>query len=140
MVARGASTGAVDAAMAASIGRSVALEHPDLGCRSIEIDADVPDTQLDAALADELTVADGEQWVRRTAAGRFVPRVAPLELAHRPFTPRRGACYVITGGFGGIGGMLASWLVARGATDILLMGRTVRELPDAPSWLSLIHI
>jgi NAD(P)-dependent dehydrogenase (short-subunit alcohol dehydrogenase family)/acyl carrier protein len=60
--------------------------------------------------------------------------VVPLDAAHRPFVPRTDACYLITGGFGGIGIALARWLVARGAKDLLLMGRTPRDLPEMAAW------
>ena len=41
----------------------------------------------------------------------------------------RDATYLITGGFGGLGLLVARWLAEQGATSIALLGRT----PDATS-------
>lgn len=55
---------------------------------------------------------------------------APLsEPAGQPSTPvRTDGTYLVTGGTGGIGGELATWLVEQGARHLLLTGRTA--LPD----------
>lgn len=128
----GAWQGDVQAAMAVSLGRSAALEHPELDCRCIDIDADM--AEPGQALADQLARTDGEQWVRLCAAGVRVPRVAPLQLVPHRFVVKPAACYLITGGFGGIGRALAAWLVALGARDLMLVGRHVQSFPEAEAW------
>ena len=130
-----AGIGAADAAepaMAVSLARTVALEHPDLPCRAIEVEASLPEPG--AVIADEMACDNAQTWTRRGGAGRFVPRVNPMEIPHLPFQARAGACYVVTGAFGGIGREIVGWLVARGATDLLLLGRNPRELPEASAW------
>jgi acyl transferase domain-containing protein/acyl carrier protein len=134
IVVVGAWQGAADPAMAISLGRSITLEHPDLRCRCIDFDASLADAGI--KLAHELAATDGEDWVRHTAAGRLVPRIMPMVLPQKPFLPRATACYLISGGFGGIGRALASWLVERGARDLMLVGRSIRALPEAAEWLA----
>ncbi|WP_326799366.1 acyltransferase domain-containing protein [Streptomyces sp. NBC_01808] len=46
------------------------------------------------------------------------------------------ATYLVTGGLGGIGGRVASWLADRGARHLLLTGRTA--LPPLEEWGSLL--
>jgi acyl transferase domain-containing protein/NAD(P)-dependent dehydrogenase (short-subunit alcohol dehydrogenase family)/acyl carrier protein len=59
-----------------------------------------------------------------------IPPPTPSASDERP-TLRPDATYLVTGGLGGIGGRLASWLVAHGARHLLLTGR--RHLPDPPT-------
>ncbi|MES2946572.1 MAG: SDR family NAD(P)-dependent oxidoreductase [Pseudomonadota bacterium] len=132
IVVLGAWQGATDPAMAISFGRSVTLEHPDLRCRFIDLDAGL--AHAGPQLASELNAADGEDWVRHTASGRLVPRVKALPVPYKPFLPRPAACYLISGGFGGIGRALASWLVGKGARELMLIGRSIRPLPEAAQW------
>ena len=70
---------------------------------------------------------------RLMAAGKHTGKVV-LCLAD-PFVPRRGtpptpafhidpeATYIVTGGFGGFGRVVARWLAGRGATHLVLTGR-----------------
>ncbi|CAN5135069.1 hypothetical protein BH11PSE11_BH11PSE11_05030 [soil metagenome] len=138
VVAAGAWEGDAESAMAISLGRSVALEHPDLRCRCIDIDVELAASALrfGQVLVRELAATDGEEWVRQNLADRLVPRVLPLRLPQQPFIAKPAACYLISGGFGGIGCQLAGWLVERGARDLMLIGRTVRELPQAAQWMA----
>ena len=56
-----------------------------------------------------------------------VPPVAVPPVAQPPIL-RPDATYLITGGLGGLGLLVASWLVEQGATSLVLVGRS---LPDA---------
>ena len=72
-----------------------------------------------------LAVTDGE--VR-------VPRLVPAELAEdgEPFTCRADGTYLITGGLGVLGLVLAEHLARRGARRIVLLGRTA--VPPRAQW------
>ncbi|MCB1921875.1 MAG: SDR family NAD(P)-dependent oxidoreductase, partial [Candidatus Competibacteraceae bacterium] len=119
-------------AMALALGRTIALEHPELNCRRIDLDPRLADPA--AVLAAELASEDHEEWVRHTLTGRLIPRLKPLTVKYKPFVARPDAAYLITGGMGGIGRHVAGWLIARGARHLLLMGRTVRECPERAAW------
>ena len=54
--------------------------------------------------------------------GKVVLTPAPAESAHT-LRVRSDATYLITGGLGGLGLAVASWLVARGASTLVLLGR-----------------
>jgi acyl transferase domain-containing protein/NADPH:quinone reductase-like Zn-dependent oxidoreductase/acyl carrier protein/SAM-dependent methyltransferase len=144
IVGEGAAEGATVAAMASALGRSIALEHAELGCRRVDVDADLPDAA--AALAAELRAGDAawraEEWVRWGVVGRRRPRVTPITTtAGRRFEARAGACHLVTGGHGGIGRALAGWLVERGARDLMLLSRrpapSVGDDPQLAAWAAL---
>ncbi|MGW1979103.1 SDR family NAD(P)-dependent oxidoreductase [Streptomyces sp. NPDC001889] len=106
---------------------------------------------------EEYAVADAEEAFRRMARAQHIGKVqlrfdpdhqgdhlAPVAQpvdetlagppAETPAAPpiRPDGSYVITGGLGGIGRKLASWLVERGARDLLLLGRSpLGERADA---------
>lgn len=70
---------------------------------------------------------------RATHAGKIVvvqppraPRSAPVGTG--PISADKS--YLITGGLGGLGLLVAGWLVERGARDVILLGR---RLPDHPA-------
>ncbi|HEX7243373.1 MAG TPA: type I polyketide synthase [Longimicrobiaceae bacterium] len=61
-------------------------------------------------------------------------RTPPVrQAAPAPLSP--DATYLVTGGFGGLAGVAADWLVERGARRLLLVGRT--PLPPREQWATL---
>jgi len=96
--------------------RSLTIEHPEL--RPVTIDLD-PDTNLkDAgALVHELVTPSGDDEVALRASGRFVRRLAPYTGQSDGNTAgvRREATYLVTGGTGELGLVVAEWLASRGA-------------------------
>ncbi|MFE6774576.1 type I polyketide synthase [Streptomyces sp. NPDC057702] len=105
------------------LGRAAALEHPDRWGGLV----DLPDARdeatgdlLAAALAD---AADEDQLALRDGAilgRRLVP--APLgEPFADGWTPR--GTVLVTGGTGALGGHVARWLAAHGATHVVLASR-----------------
>jgi NADPH:quinone reductase-like Zn-dependent oxidoreductase/acyl carrier protein len=83
---------------------------------------------------------------RLMAAGKHTGKVL-LNLA-KPFVPVAGeplrtpfavdpeATYLVTGGFGGFGKVLARWLADRGARHLVLTGRTGAEAPGAKEFIA----
>ncbi|MFY1827577.1 SDR family NAD(P)-dependent oxidoreductase [Myxococcus fulvus] len=118
------------------LGRVISYEHPELRCLRIDVDA-ASGVESSRLLVDELrrsaspSAEDDEVALRGDR--RLVPtltqgRRAPTPT--KPFRPRADRTYLITGGLGGLGLRLASWLVDQGARHLALCGR-MGETPEA---------
>jgi phthiocerol/phenolphthiocerol synthesis type-I polyketide synthase D len=102
--------------------RVLAFEHPDMRATLLDLDAaEDPVTALTA----ELHGPGGDDVIARRGEHRFVERLARATLDVRKGHPvvRPGASYVVTGGLGGLGLVVARWLVDRGAGRVILNGR-----------------
>lgn len=99
--------------------RVLAYEHPDL--RTTLVDLDSVD---DGALRTELGIAGGDDVVAWRQGRRHAQRLARATVT--PATPviRSDGAYIITGGLGGIGLVVARRLVEHGAGRIVLSGRS----------------
>ena len=127
LVTRGAQaigSGAVAVAAAAlwGLGRTAALEHPEIFGGLIDLDpCCLPEP--DALLA-ELHGAGAERQVAYRNGRRLVARLAPVARNPLPTKPLDAAgSYLITGGLGGLGLAIAEWMAANGARHIVLVGR-----------------
>ena len=115
------------------LGRVVSLEQPDSWGATIDLGPDLgPEIATDeAALVAALIARPGneDQYALRDG-DVFVPRLAPAADPPPAATPavRSDATYLITGGLGGLGLVVADWLADQGATNLILLGR--RGLPD----------
>ena len=128
---------ALGQATAWGLGRSLALEAPDAWGGLVDLDPDDPLGSV-AMLADELLGSDGEDQVAYRRGVRYVARlVSRQRIEDLPGTlpVRPEGTYLITGGLGDLGLLLARRLVEQGARRIVLVGR--RGLPDRSSWPSL---
>jgi acyl carrier protein len=67
----------------------------------------------------------------------FVPRQG--EPLAKPFKVDSDGCYLITGGLGGFGRVVANWLVDCGARNLMLTGRSGAATPDAKAFLTAIR-
>jgi phthiocerol/phenolphthiocerol synthesis type-I polyketide synthase D len=97
--------------------------EPDLGATLVDLDsADDPVT----ILAKELTSSARDDVIAWRAGRRYVERLT--RATGGPFDPgapiRADGSYIITGGLGGLGLVVARWLVAGGAGRLVLNGRT----------------
>ena len=103
--------------------RVLAYEHPDL--RASIVDLDSGDDAL-TALTTELGLAAKDDIIAWRGNDRFVERLSRATLATAPRNPvvRRDGAYVVTGGLGGLGLVVARWLVDSGAGRIVLNGRS----------------
>ncbi|WP_405095220.1 type I polyketide synthase [Micromonospora sp. NBC_01412] len=114
--------------LAWGFGRVAALEHPDRWGGLV----DLPDELDDAAgrrLVRVLTGADGEDQVALRQAGAFGRRLlrAPLGDAPATRTWRPSGTALVTGGTGALGGHMARWLAANGASHLVLLSRRGRQ-------------
>jgi acyl transferase domain-containing protein len=104
------------------LAKSLSNEHPELGCRCVDL---LPAAEGIPLLWEELASSDGEREVAFRRAVRFVRRLLPLEAGPLKGRPRvRGeGVYLITGGLGGLGLGVAAWLIDLGARHLVLVGR-----------------
>ncbi|MFE7274066.1 SDR family NAD(P)-dependent oxidoreductase [Streptomyces sp. NPDC057623] len=118
-------------ALAWGFGLAVAQEHPELRTTLV----DLPPTDGADALWTQLRHADDERLVALRGAGRLVPRLARTrsdDAGHGATTP--DGVYLITGGLGGLGRVVAERLVRRGARRLALMSRSA-PTADALGWI-----
>jgi len=103
--------------------RVLAYEHPDLRATQVDLDAD---TEGFAALTAELASAGSDDVIAWRSGVRYAERLSradPGTPKHRPVV-REGAAYIVTGGLGGLGLVVARWLVENGAGRVVLNGRS----------------
>ncbi|TDH57241.1 type I polyketide synthase [Mycobacterium eburneum] len=107
------------------MGRSIHHEHPELRCARVDLSSGGDPAELGALVA-ELCADHPETDVALRGGERYVARLARCRTvgpAERPVEIRADATYLITGGLGGIGQVVAGWLAEQGAQHLVLMGR-----------------
>lgn len=106
------------------LGRVAALEHPELRPTLVDLDPCL-DTAAAEWIADELRADDPETQVAVRAGERHVARLVRLASSRTASVDvvREDATYLVTGGLGALGLLVARWLVERGARHLVLVGR-----------------
>jgi acyl transferase domain-containing protein/SAM-dependent methyltransferase/acyl carrier protein len=113
------------------LGRTIALEHPDIWGGLVDLDPGQSAENQVGLLVDALTAGNGED---QFAFRGGVCHVARLKRCDRPtqvvpqFDPH--ASYLVTGGLGGLGLIVARWMVEQGARRLILVGRSGIERPE----------
>jgi len=105
--------------------RTISHEHPEMRCRIIDLDLSEADEAK--ALFDELIHPHGEDEIALRDDGRYVARLVPALSPLRDDTKsplRADGTYVITGGLGGIGFLIAEWMIEQGARHLVLLARS----------------
>ena len=107
------------------LARVVAQEHPGLQCTVIDLDPIVIPGELDRLLA-ELMHPDGEDQLAHRGDQRLAARLVRRNKATAPSNAvlRPDGTYLLTGGLGDLGLLVAGWLVGRGARNVVLLGRS----------------
>ena len=130
----------IERAEVLGLARALAAEYRDTDVRTVDVDLSPESIEKTAAqlaeefgsLGDGLSVAYriGQRWSRQ-----WLP--APLPPSGKePF--RDGGVYVITGGLGGVGFLLARHLLRRHGARVALIGRTALPLDgEQEEWLAL---
>jgi phthiocerol/phenolphthiocerol synthesis type-I polyketide synthase D len=107
--------------------RVLAYEHPDLHTTLVDLDSkvDSADDTL-GQLITELGMASKDDVIAWRQGHRYVERLARATLGAGKQDPvvRPDGAYVVTGGLGGIGLVVARWLIDRGAGRIVVNGRS----------------
>ncbi len=120
--------------------RGIALEHPELRCVRVDLDPE-PQAEEAQALLEEVRFEEFEDQVAFRGAERHVLRLVRMTAdafarrpdaagagnghggAHHDLAVRADGTYLVTGGLGGLGLVVAEWLVGRGARHLVLVGR-----------------
>lgn len=148
IVTRGATAArnAMDAAGAAqaplaAFARVLALEHPELVGRLIDLDpAAAGGTDEADTLLTEILTEDAEDQIAIRGGARLAPRVETAAGARVTETPvRADASYLITGGLGRLGLHTAQWLSQRGARHFVLLGRSGVSTPEQRAQIAALE-
>ena len=131
------------------LGRVIALEHAELwgGLIDLEAAADGAGQALqlwqevsndDPDAEDQIAFRDNQRYVPRLVRGASDSRDREAQVAWSAsesaiFAP--GGAYLITGGLGKLGLMVAHWMVERGARHLVLVSR--RRLPERSTWANV---
>lgn len=119
------------------IGRVIGhQEFPSMWGGLVDLGPGADDEQA-RLLIDEIGAGRGEDHVAFRNDTRYVARLAPSKNLTPPFPVRlrSDGSYLVTGGLGSLGLLVARFLAERGARDIVLMGRT--PVPAADTWYDL---
>lgn len=121
------------------LGRVIAQEHPTFWGGLVDL---APGASLSDAAAhqlwEEISSADGEDQLAFRQEGRYVGRLVrqrPSTTQIHPFQWRADGSYLISGGLGDLGLLVARWMVEQGARRLILLGRT--KLPPRSNWTSV---
>jgi phthiocerol/phenolphthiocerol synthesis type-I polyketide synthase A len=111
----------------------IAVEHPHLWGGLVDTEFDRDTGESISALASTLARPSTSIMVLRDGAF-LVPALAPVtgEPVRGALQCRADAAYLITGGMGTLGLLMAAWLADRGARRLILAGRIL--LPPRRDW------
>ncbi len=113
------------------------LEYPNITCRSIDVVVPIESGQeeLIQTLIAELTTSTSDQIIAYRGRNRWVQDFEPVQL-HETVTEnlrlRKQGVYLITGGLGGVGLVLAEYLAQTVQAKLILLGRSA--FPDQDKW------
>ncbi|MCX5205628.1 aminotransferase class I/II-fold pyridoxal phosphate-dependent enzyme [Streptomyces sp. NBC_00237] len=115
------------------LGRTLQVEHPRTRVRLVDLapdPGDTPGTGPAASLSDVLERAEPE--LARRGGSWYAPVVEPA-IAPEALGPvrLRGGRFLVTGGMGGIGLLVAEFLAGQGCAHLTLVGRTVPDRGEA---------
>jgi SAM-dependent methyltransferase/acyl carrier protein len=112
------------------MGKVIAIEHPEFQCSCIDLDGETDASQMlirelySATDEDQIAFRRGRRYVarlkRREITSEELSGVSDLDLDHE-------ATYLITGGTGDLGLLIANWMCEQGARHLALIARS---LPD----------
>jgi amino acid adenylation domain-containing protein len=106
------------------IGGTFSLEQPDRWGGLVDLPSDgSPEYLADIALA-AIDAGDGEDRVAYRDGVRLAARLTRAQAPDTsPIRLHPDATYLVTGGFGGLGLLVARWMAEKGARHIALLGR-----------------
>jgi len=121
------------------LGRVIAQEHPMLWGGLVDLE---PAPSLGDAAArqlwEEISTPDGEDQLAFRQGRRYVARLVRKRRSATQGPPLRwrpDGSYLISGGLGDLGLLVARWMIEQGARRLILLGRT--KLPPRSSWISV---
>lgn len=105
------------------VGRTLALEHPELWGAVVDIDESVPAVLAARYLLDEARSSDGEDQVVYRAGIRRVPRLRQAKPSAARGALDEDGCHLVIGATGHIGPQLVRQLADMGARTIVTVSR-----------------
>ena len=106
------------------LGRTLALEHPEIWGGIIDVDESVPADRAARYLLAEAAAPEGEDQVVYRAGVRHVPRlVTRSSVTPKPAEIDRDSCHLVVGATGNIGPHLIRQLADMGAATIVAVSR-----------------
>ncbi|BBZ17981.1 type I polyketide synthase [Mycolicibacterium gadium] len=103
----------------------------------IDIDQADDRTRTAIRICDQVLDSESEDQIAIRGCATLVPRLRPCRSLTKPFPTKLtpDATYVVTGGTGALGRVVATYLAERGARHITLLGRT--PIPPRDQWSTL---
>ncbi|BBY90402.1 mycocerosic acid synthase [Mycobacterium gallinarum] len=103
----------------------------------IDIDKADDRTRTATRICDHVLDSESEDQIALRGDVTLVPRLRPCSNLTKPFPTKLtpDATYVVTGGAGALGRVVATYLAERGARHITLLGRT--PIPPRDQWSTL---
>lgn len=134
------------------LGRVVALEHPELQCRLLDLEPNAKEEELVQLLHQEFILKDDENQIAYRQGERRVARLVRQQQQtgteqQQQITIIPEGSYLITGALGALGLQLAKWLADKGAKHLVLTGRrkpsetaqqTITQLEEAGVEVSVL--
>ncbi|MCB0209451.1 MAG: SDR family NAD(P)-dependent oxidoreductase [Anaerolineae bacterium] len=117
------------------MGKVIGLEHPELNCVRLDVDSETGAERraevIWAEVMSSLPISQREDEIAWRHGQRYVPRLGRYQESTdgSPISIRQDSSYLITGGLGGLGLLVAHWLVEQGARHLVLIGRS-RPKPE----------
>jgi acyl transferase domain-containing protein/NADP-dependent 3-hydroxy acid dehydrogenase YdfG/acyl carrier protein len=117
--------------------RALIEGHPELDGGIVDLDPQASPEEAATSLVDELHRRSSCDQVAYRRGRRYGLRLQPMQsvATNGVVDIDPGGAYLITGGLGALGGYAARWLVSRGASRLILVGRT--PLPPRNEWAAL---
>ena len=120
-----------DAALVLGPCKVIPQERPHIGCRNIDLAANIDP----ATLVAEMTLGLSEPVVAYRGGHRWVPGYEKLPpTAPRPAVLRDGGTYLVTGGLGDVGLALAETIARAVRAKLVLVGRS--DFPRPGEWVT----
>jgi len=108
------------------LGKAIALEHPEIWGGLVDLDPAQKEDEI-SMLIDEILTSSKEDLIGFRQGQRWIARLTTAEkheISSSSPSIRSDCTYLVTGGLGGLGLIVARWLVDLGARYLVLMGRS----------------
>jgi len=116
------------------LGKTIAQEYPGLFGGMIDLDPESPADET-TALLEQVWFGDGEPQCAFRRGERYVARLVQnrnMLLPKNPISPRSDGAYLISGGLGDLGLLVARFLAEQGARRLILLSRS--PVPPRQTW------
>ncbi|NMG07496.1 hypothetical protein DP117_11645 [Brasilonema sp. UFV-L1] len=108
------------------LGKVITNEHPEFNCTLVDLDP-VGNNNAQALFAEICSYkpTNSETHIAFRNGQRYVSRLVRSDkIVKKSLQLKADATYLITGGLGGIGLLVAKWMVEHGAKHLVLVGRS----------------